>query len=48
MAIVIVVQGQADLFEIILALSSSGGFSSLLYRRQQQRDENSDNCDHDQ
>jgi hypothetical protein len=40
---------QRDLLEIILALSSSGGFTSLLYGWQQKRDQDGDDGnDHQQ
>jgi hypothetical protein len=35
--IVIVVQGDSELFEVVFALGPTGGFASLLDGRQQQR-----------
>ena len=48
MNIVIVVQRDADLFQIAFALSPSGGFTGLLYGRKQKRDEDGDDRDHHQ
>jgi len=42
-------QSQAELFKVVFALGASGGFTGLLYGRQQQRDEDGDNgYDHQQ
>jgi hypothetical protein len=46
--IVVVVTGQADVVEIVAALSATGGFACLLHGRQQERDENGDDGDHHQ
>jgi hypothetical protein len=40
------VQRQSNLFEIVLALRPAGGFTRLLHRRQQERDQDRDNGDH--
>ena len=40
--------GNTDLLEVVLALNEVGGLANLLHRRQKKRDENSDDCDHDQ
>ena len=44
----VVVQGQADLLEIIQATRPVGGFAHLLNRRQQETDKDSDDRDHHQ
>ena len=44
----IVVQGQPELFEIILALSSPSGFTGRLNSWKQQGDEHRDDGNHDQ
>ena len=41
MCVVIVVQGEPNLLQVVFALNSACGFSHLLHRRQQQRDQNS-------
>jgi hypothetical protein len=46
--IVVIMQGKPYLLQIVLALSSSGSFPSLLHRRKQQRDQHGDNRDHNQ
>jgi hypothetical protein len=38
---------QPDLFQVIDALGAAGGFSSGLNSRKQQRDQNSDDSNHD-
>ena len=43
-----VLHRQAHLLEIVLALSAARGLAGRLHRRQQQRNQNSDNGDHDQ
>jgi hypothetical protein len=40
--------GQSQLLQIILALSSASGFASLLDRRKQQRNQNGDDGNHHQ
>jgi hypothetical protein len=44
----VIVQSQADLFEVISALQASGGFAGRLHGWQQQADENTDDGDDDQ
>jgi hypothetical protein len=46
--VVVVVQGQADLLEIVRAARPPGGFPRLLNGGQQQRDQDRDNRDHHQ
>jgi hypothetical protein len=46
--VVIVMDGQAKLLQIVLALHSSGRLSRRLYGRQQQRYENSNDRNDDQ
>ncbi len=48
MHIMVVVKRNADLFEIVAALSASGSFASRLNSRQQQRDQNRNDGDHDE
>jgi hypothetical protein len=45
---VVVLQPQRDLFEVVSALRSSGGLTRRLDGRQQQRNQNSNNCDNHQ
>jgi hypothetical protein len=45
---VIIVRGQADLFEIIRALSPPRCLTGRLHSRQEQSDQNGYNRDHDQ
>jgi hypothetical protein len=42
------VHRQSDLLQIVLALSTTGGFACLLNRRKQKCDQNRDNRDYDQ
>jgi len=44
----VVVQGDAELLEVVEALRSSRGFAGRLYRRQQQCDENANDRDNNQ
>jgi hypothetical protein len=44
----IVVNGQPNLFQVVLTLGPSRGFPNFLHRRQQQADQNSDDCNDDQ
>ena len=46
--VVVVVQRQANLFEIVLALRPPRRLTSLLHGRQQQRNQDSNNRDHDE
>jgi hypothetical protein len=46
--VVMVLPGQADLLELIRALSASSRFARRLNGRQQQRDQNADDRNHDQ
>ena len=48
MCIEIVVQGNAQLLQIVFALTSSSRLACLLHCGKQQGDQNGDNCDHDQ
>ena len=48
MAGLIVVQGQADLFQMVFALNFSSGFSRSLNGRQKQGDQRRDDRDHDE
>ena len=48
MGIVVVVQRNPQLMEIVLALGTSRCFTSLLYGRQQQGNQNGDDGDNDQ
>jgi hypothetical protein len=41
------VQGQAELFQFVLAFGTPGGFSGLLDGGQQKGDQNRDDRDHD-
>ena len=43
MTAVIIMKGESNLLEIILALRSTGSRTRLLHRRKQQRDENCNN-----
>src|SRR5262249_12074145 len=47
-AVVVGVQGDADLLEVVLALGAGGGFADLLDGGQQQADQDGDDGDHDQ
>jgi hypothetical protein len=42
------VQSDAELFQVIAALHPVGGFTDLLYGREQQPHQDGDNGDHDQ
>ncbi len=44
----VVVQGQAELLEVVRALRPPRGLAGRLDRGQQQRDENGDDCDDDE
>src|SRR5262249_2000101 len=44
--IFVVVHGQADLLEVVLALRACGGVADLLYRGQEQPDEDGDDGHH--
>ncbi len=44
----VVVKGQQDLFEVVLAMSSTGRLSGASMRREHQGDQDPDNRDHDQ
>jgi len=44
--VVVVMECNSDLFKIVFALSSAGGFTSLLDGRQQQGHQNCDDCNH--
>ena len=46
--LVIVMEGEPDLLEIVLALCTASGFSGLLYGRKEQCDQNGDNGNDDQ
>jgi hypothetical protein len=46
--VVKLVQGQADLLEIVLALRAATRLPRSLHRRQQERDENANDRDHHQ
>src|SRR5262249_33142357 len=46
--IVVVVAGQTDLLEVVLALGTVGGLTHLLHGRQQQADEHGNDGDHHQ
>ncbi len=48
MHIVVVVKRDADLFEVVPALSTSSSFASRLNGWQQQRDQNRNDGDHDE
>jgi hypothetical protein len=48
MRVVVVVQGQADLLQVILALRAARRFAGLLHGRQQQCNQNGDNRNDDQ
>jgi hypothetical protein len=42
------VQGNADLFEVVLAAGAAGRFAHFLHGRQQQAEKDRDNGDHHQ
>ena len=44
----VVVHGQADLFEVVGALDPAGGLAGRLNGRQQKSDQHGDNRDHDE
>jgi hypothetical protein len=44
----VIVAGESNLLEIVFALRAAGGFASLLDSRQQQRDKDRNDCDHDE
>lgn len=44
----VVVQREAELLEVVLALSSPRGFASALHRREQQGDQDRDDCNDDE
>src|SRR5262249_7865212 len=46
--VVVVVQGDAHLFEVVGALGAVGGVADLLHGRQEQRDQDADDGDHHQ
>jgi hypothetical protein len=46
--VVIVLHGQADLLEVVGALGTPGRFAGGLHGRQEQRDQDADNRNHDQ
>ena len=46
--VVVVVQGQADLLEVVDALGAAGGLAGRLHGRQQQADQDGDDRDHHQ
>src|SRR5262249_7471534 len=46
--VVVVVQRQADLLEVVLALDTGGGLTHLLHRRHEQGDQDRDDRDHHQ
>ena len=46
--VVVVVQGQAELLEVVGAVHAAGGLADLLHRRQQQADQDGDDRDHHQ
>ena len=46
--VVVVMQGDAELLEVVGALDPAGGLAGLLHRRQQQGDEDADDGDHHQ
>ena len=48
MRVVVVVQGQADLLEVVGALDAGGGLADLLHGGQQQADQDGDDGDDDQ
>src|SRR5262249_21718870 len=47
-AVVVAVQGKADLLQVVLTLHSGGGLADLLHGGQQQADEDGDDGDHHQ
>lgn len=47
MSVVVVVGSQSQLFQVVLALSASSCFPSLLHGRQKQSDEDRNDCDDD-
>ena len=46
MHVMMLMKRDAKLVQIVLALGAAGGFASRLHGRQQQRDKNTDDCDH--
>ena len=46
--VMVIVAGESNLLEIVFALRAAGGFASLLDSRQQQRDKDRNDCDHDE
>jgi hypothetical protein len=46
--VVMLVQGQTNLFEVVEALRASSRFSRRLNRRQQQADQHTDDCNDDE
>src|SRR5438093_1107126 len=42
----IIVQRQAELLEVVGALAAAGRLASRLHRRQQERDQHANNCNH--
>src|SRR5205085_10044042 len=44
--VVVIVQGETELLEVVAALSSCGGLTDLLNRRQQQAHQHCQNCKH--
>jgi hypothetical protein len=44
----VVVQRESELLEVVLALRATGGLPRLLYSRQEQRNQNGYNRNHDQ
>src|SRR5262249_55085755 len=46
--VVVVVHGQAELLEVVLALDAGGGLAHLLHRRQQEPDQDGNDGDYHQ
>ncbi len=46
--VMVIVQGQSELLEVVLALRAAGRLASLLNGRQEQCDQDGDNRDHNQ
>src|SRR5690348_16887347 len=46
--VVVIVDGQSELFEIVAALHAGGGLADLLHRGQQETDEDGNDGDHHQ
>src|SRR5262249_13454699 len=46
--VVVMVDGDADLLEVVSTLGAGGGFANLLHRRHQQADQDRDDRDHDE